>query len=197
MSNSVCRIALIEPSPLIQLGLKTLFENSPRFKIVLTQPDLTNISEKITYHQVNLAIINPQVVEFNKRHTIKSNFGDTKLVALLYTYVDGATQHQFHGLIDICDEPVKIVQTLEMVLNITTRESVSTENEDLSEREKEILIAVAKGLMNKEIAALCNLSIHTVISHRKNISRKTGIKSVSGFVVYALLNNLLEEHEIQ
>ena len=51
--------------------------------------------------------------------------------------------------------------------------------------------------MNKEIASEFNISIHTVISHRKNISRKTGIKSVSGFVVYALLNNLIEEYEIK
>ena len=75
--------------------------------------------------------------------------------------------------------------------------SNNSENGDLSEREKEILVAVVKGKMNKEIASEFNISIHTVISHRKNISRKTGIKSVSGFVVYALLNNLIEEYEIK
>ena len=66
------------------------------------------------------------------------------------------------------------------------------EGEELSEREKEILVSVAKGMLNKEIADQYNISIHTVISHRKNITRKTGIKTVAGLTVYALLNNLIE-----
>lgn len=47
-----------------------------------------------------------------------------------------------------------------------------TESYELSEREKEILVAVARGLTNKEIADQYYISIHTVISHRKNIARK-------------------------
>ena len=67
---------------------------------------------------------------------------------------------------------------------------------ELSKREIDVLVAVAKGMMNKEIADQMNISIHTVISHRKNITRKTGIKSVSGLTVYALLNNLIDENEV-
>lgn len=65
------------------------------------------------------------------------------------------------------------------------------EDNELSEREKEILICVAKGMINKEIADTCNISVHTVITHRKNITRKIGIKTVAGLTVYALLNNLI------
>ena len=71
-----------------------------------------------------------------------------------------------------------------------------TEDVELSKREIDVLVAVAKGMMNKEIADQMNISIHTVISHRKNITRKTGIKSVSGLTVYALLNNLIDENEV-
>jgi len=67
-----------------------------------------------------------------------------------------------------------------------------SEGETLSAREKEILVCVAKGMLNKEIADQCNLSIHTVITHRKNITRKTGIKTAPGLTVYALLNNLID-----
>ena len=66
------------------------------------------------------------------------------------------------------------------------------EDSTLSPREKEILICVAKGMINKEIADALNISIHTVITHRKNITQKTGIKTVAGLTVYALLNNMLE-----
>ena len=66
------------------------------------------------------------------------------------------------------------------------------EDSTLSSREEEILVCVAKGMINKEIADHLNISVHTVISHRKNISRKTGIKTVAGLTVYAILNNLLD-----
>ena len=69
--------------------------------------------------------------------------------------------------------------------------------EDLSEREKEILVGVAKGLLNKEIADMYNISTYTVITHRKNITRKTGIKSVAGLTVYALLNGLIDFNSVE
>ena len=56
---------------------------------------------------------------------------------------------------------------------------------------------VARGMTNKEIADRYNISIHTVISHRKNIARKTGIKSVSGLTVYALLNNMIDQGDVE
>ena len=67
----------------------------------------------------------------------------------------------------------------------------------LSPREKEILVCVAKGMLNKEIADENNISIHTVITHRKNITRKTGIKTVAGLTVYALLNNLIDINSVE
>ena len=70
------------------------------------------------------------------------------------------------------------------------------EGYDLSAREKDILVCVAKGMLNKEIADHYNISIHTVITHRKNITRKTGIKTVAGLTVYALLNNLIDSGSI-
>ena len=63
--------------------------------------------------------------------------------------------------------------------------------EELSEREKEVLVQVAKGLLNKEIADKLNISVNTVITHRKNITRKTGIKTAPGLTVYAILGGLI------
>ena len=71
------------------------------------------------------------------------------------------------------------------------------ERHELSAREKEILVSVAQGLLNKEIADKHNISINTVITHRKNITRKTGIKTVPGLTVYALLNNLIDINSIE
>ena len=55
---------------------------------------------------------------------------------------------------------------------------------------------VALGNSNKEIAEKLFISIHTVISHRKNITEKLGIKSISGLTVYAILNKLIDTNSI-
>lgn len=64
--------------------------------------------------------------------------------------------------------------------------------EELSDREKEVLIEVVKGLSNKEIADVLFISTHTVISHRKNITRKLNIHSTAGLTIYAIVNNLID-----
>ena len=71
------------------------------------------------------------------------------------------------------------------------------DREELSAREKEILVSVASGLLNKEIADRHNISINTVITHRKNITRKIGIKTVAGLTAYAILNNLIDINTIE
>ena len=67
----------------------------------------------------------------------------------------------------------------------------------LSDREKEVLVEVAHGYLNKEIADRLNISINTVITHRKNITRKTGIKTTPGLTVYAILNGLVNINTIE
>lgn len=77
-------------------------------------------------------------------------------------------------------------------LENNSEDDATAPGDTLSSREIEILTAVAQGLLNKEIAAKYNISIHTVITHRKNIVRKTGIKTIAGLTAYAILNNLIE-----
>ncbi len=62
---------------------------------------------------------------------------------------------------------------------------------ELSIREKEVLKELARGKTNKEIADILSISVNTVITHRKNISTKLGIKSVSGLSLYALMNGVI------
>jgi DNA-binding CsgD family transcriptional regulator len=61
----------------------------------------------------------------------------------------------------------------------------------LTNRETEVLRLVTQGLMNKEIADKLGISLHTVISHRKNLTEKLGIKTVSGLTVYAMMHKLI------
>lgn len=64
---------------------------------------------------------------------------------------------------------------------------------ELSTREIEVLRLIASGNLNKEIADKLCISVNTVITHRKNISTKLGIKSASGLSLYAMMNGILKD----
>jgi DNA-binding NarL/FixJ family response regulator len=67
---------------------------------------------------------------------------------------------------------------------------------ELSPREITIVRLVSMGLTNREIAEKLFLSAHTVMSHRKNINSKLGIKSISGLTIYAIVNNIITIEEV-
>lgn len=67
---------------------------------------------------------------------------------------------------------------------------------ELSAREIEVLVLLTKGCINKEIADKLNISLTTVISHRKNIVEKLGIKSVSGLTIYAIMHGYIEADRV-
>ena len=66
----------------------------------------------------------------------------------------------------------------------------------MSDREIEVLSLIAQGLINKEIASLLNISLTTVISHRKNIMDKLGMKSVSALTIYAVMHGYVDINKI-
>lgn len=67
----------------------------------------------------------------------------------------------------------------------------------LSDREKEVIVCVVKGLSNKEIAEQLFISVNTVMTHRRNISRKLQIHSPAGLTIYAIVNGLINLDEIK
>ena len=79
----------------------------------------------------------------------------------------------------------------------TKVESPAQETEELSDRERDVLIQVVRGLSNKEIADVLCISQHTVISHRKNITRKLNIHSTAGLTIYAIVNRLVDLNSLE
>lgn len=198
MNSKTYRIVLIEPSPIVQDGLKAVISHCRGFEVVGSVYDMHHQEEYLAMMRADIVVLNPALIEFHRRNTVKNLFEGVVLVALVYSYTDHEMLKQFASVIDIYDDKSKIDAKLREAVTVESQQDeFVSEGNDLSEREKEILVAVAKGMINKEIAALHNISIHTVISHRKNISRKTGIKSISGLAVYALLNKMIEQNEIQ
>ena len=79
---------------------------------------------------------------------------------------------------------------------VEKEESLSRQD-DLSQREKEIICCVVKGMSNKEIAENLFISVHTVITHRRNIARKLQIHSPTLLTVYAIVNKLVDISEVK
>jgi regulator of cell morphogenesis and NO signaling len=75
-------------------------------------------------------------------------------------------------------------------------EDKNSTGETLSDREKEIVGCVVKGMTNKEIAQTLFISVNTVLTHRKNISRKLNIHSISGLTIYAIVNKIVKLDEV-
>jgi DNA-binding NarL/FixJ family response regulator len=198
MSKSY-KIMVVESSPLLAAGLKYMLSEHFSYDVVAVLESTEKLHDKLISIKPDIVIINPLLIDYTKRFMLKSMLLKDRTVvciALVSAYVDPAVLKQYHGVIGLEDGKQKIESKLREALQCD-HPNEQKENYELSDREREVLIAVAKGKMNKEIADQLHISIHTVISHRKNISRKTGIKSVSGLTVYALLNNMIDEREVK
>ena len=194
MSN---RVIICEASEIIAIGLAEIIDGMAQFDVVARLDTPEHLSEKITATDANLLIIDPMLLGFHSKDFL-SQLGkehpNMVIIALVSSYLDHSMLTPFGGVIEINDTKSKVISKMnEFAQSEATK---NTDDVELSKRETDVLIAVAKGMMNKEIADQMNISIHTVISHRKNITRKTGIKSVSGLTVYALLNNLIDEKDL-
>jgi DNA-binding NarL/FixJ family response regulator len=194
------RTIIIEPSQIIQEGIKLFLEKNPCFQVTACFSDLQSFENKRIKEDLQIILCNPAIIKFYEPANIRNLFADypdVYLIAILYQYVDAETLQNFDGILDIYDEGWKISKKILKTIETThPKNDQVTNNIELSDREKDILIALAQGLANKEIADKLHISTHTVISHRKNIVRKTGIKTVSGLTLYALFNNLLSQDDL-
>lgn len=91
----------------------------------------------------------------------------------------------------ITDSEILLNSKFEKVFKSERNPEEDSNRSSLTLRELEILKLVAKGNSSKDIAKQLYISLHTVITHRKNICRKLGIKTPSGLTLYAMLNNII------
>lgn len=118
-----------------------------------------------------------------------SFFLPRKSKCLIITGHDSATSVDISTLC-MFDAESEIIDFFNTILS--DNDQHEDEQNKLSQREIDVLRLVASGLINKEIADRLNISINTVLSHRKNITAKLGIKSVSGLSFYAMMNGIIE-----
>lgn len=191
------RVIIVEPSAIICMGLKSMLING-NFEIIGECGSLQSLVEDFDLQNIDVIIVGSQAISVLGQGNIRYVYPALQQVALVLlatTVCDENLIRQVDAIVNVYDNVSHIERKLMSAIEQSQTNPYSDSHE-LSERECDVLVLVANGLANKEIADRLNISIHTVVSHRKNIAHKTGIKSVAGLTVYAMLNNLLDPTDV-
>ena len=197
--NHQPEIAIVEANTLTSLGLKTILERMIPMAVIRTFHsfgELTDDTPDMYAHYFISAQIYVEHNAFFLPRKRKTNVlaGDSHQFQLsgvpklniyqaeeqLVKDILKLHQHAHHDGYPVKDMPP----------------TPPTTGHELSAREIEVLVLITKGLINKEIADKLNIGLTTVITHRKNITEKLGIKSVSGLTIYAVMNGYVEADRI-
>ena len=191
------RIAIIDANTLATIGLKSILQEI----MPIMQVDIygsfaelqANNPEKYFHYFVAMNI----VLEHRTFFLEKRN----KTIVLTLGLDNATTLSDFHSLcVNVPEKQlVKSLLALEQHAHANGRNLPPVQRQQpnpLSDREIEVLSLVAQGHINKEIADILNISLPTVVSHRKNITEKLGMKSISALTIYAVMHGYVDINKI-
>jgi Response regulator containing a CheY-like receiver domain and an HTH DNA-binding domain len=199
MHNSPLHIAIMESSRIIYEGIQTILYQSEIDCRICRIESLEELSEILETKSINI-LITSHMQFVNREKEIKKI--QKSYPSLSIAGIDLGIMQKPSMLFDttftLYDSAEHIVHSLAK-LNKKDPSSSKKKNEDenLTKREIEVLTGLVNGLLNKEIAESLNISIHTVVRHRKNITMKTGIRSQSGLTIYAISKKIVEIEDIE
>lgn len=186
------RVAIVDAATVVAEGIAAILSRTTRAEVVGCYKHISEIESLIATNRVD--IVFASVAQY---HQIEATtmLNNTPVVGIQSVLCDEETVRRFNASVTIFSSPEDIERIVSEVAEQPSEHNIS-ESHELSERERDVLILVARGFTNKEIASELNISPHTVISHRKNIVHKTGIRSVAGLTVYAVLNKLIDSEQL-
>ncbi|OFX89930.1 MAG: hypothetical protein A2W99_08800 [Bacteroidetes bacterium GWF2_33_16] len=191
------QIIIFEQSPIILGGLKSIIE---KISIQHELHPISNASDFLLFlknNKTDLIIANIELLKELK--TANDIIRKNRINLIFLQSNDTLPQNDLHydELIEMGENEDQIIKKVIGCLGELTHQKSNKKAETISSREENILREIALGFSNKEIADKLFISQHTVITHRKNITRKLGIKSVSGLTIYAILNKLISMDEVK
>lgn len=189
LNKCVYKVVFVESYDIVFEGLVNILSKG---KNIYSFYKFDNINELFDYEfheEINLIFINTVLIGNDDKLIRKLNlsFKNTYKIAVASNLFDPLVSKFFDDVIYITDRKDHI---LEKVENLIEKRCSSYNKFSLTKREEEVLLCLISGYSNKEISEKLNISVHTVVTHRKNISEKLGIKSTAGLVVYAVSNGL-------
>ncbi|MDE6257873.1 MAG: response regulator transcription factor [Muribaculaceae bacterium] len=195
MNENIIHIAIAENSPIVSAGLSHTVGRLPGIPVhAIELKNLDDLYTCLKSEHIEILIINPFYEDTVDIQKLRSLRPELKIAAVATAPLDKKKREIFDEVISIADDVETITEKIKMLS--ASKESPSDNKEPISNREKEIIINVVKGLTNKEIADKLFLSVHTVITHRRNIARKLEIHSATGLTIYAIVNKLVDISEL-
>ena len=182
-------------SYLVRKGLASLLNRLPRTRVIREFDSVDPLIRYIKKHGPDFLIISQSLFN-NATDLFLTESGLLEKTILLTQNLSENERNEVHASITLEEGKGEIVQKVMNLLELQATNSGGFQNGVLTKRESTIVRLVSLGLTNKLIAEKLFLSTHTVITHRKNISSKLGIKTVSGITVYAIVNNIITIEEV-
>lgn len=190
-------IAVAESSVIVRSGLVSVLKRLPDMEVeVVEVTSKDGIRHCMEMHTPQILIVNPQLEGWFDVDAFRQCYKqDVKLVSLLCSMVDSSQLKGYDERVTLFDDMASLEKKITELLNIAGEEE--PDQDALSQREKEIVGCIVRGMTNKEIAEKLFISVHTVMTHRKNITRKLQIHSAAGLTIYAIVNKLVELSEVK
>jgi DNA-binding CsgD family transcriptional regulator len=198
MSNTNKVLVVAETSYIIRKGLVYVLSQLSSVGKVIELKGLEDINYQLGLLNPDAILINPMLLGNASWQDVRQQLNlnkKTSIIALVYNLIDEQFYRSYDAVIRISDSESKIEETLLKCLN--EEQTNQSDTEELSDREREILVSVVKGMSNKEIADYHRISIHTAITHRRNITRKLKVHSISGLTIYAIINKMVDISDIK
>lgn len=194
------KFIVAEKSYLVRKGIVSIINRIEKASVVSELDTIQSLNSEILKHNPHFLVINTSMLDGPEKFRNADIKWDIAEKGIAIQHYDGPGKgfaKKFREIIFIDDEKAVIFSKIETLIRESAGPDFKIIQNELSEREKSILKLVSKGLTNKEIAEKLFLSAHTVITHRKNITAKLGIKTISGLTVYAILNNIIALEDLK
>ena len=192
MDENKQKTLIVESSQIIRAGLRQILMDSFGDIYIINMSSLEELEKYPEKRDVSLIILNPGIIWTykNRAGDALGKFPKAKTIGVITNHYDRSQMSLFDDLIFINDDRENICRIIKN--NLSGAPNTTFANRKLTKRELDVLRLLVKGYSNKQIAGDLFISIHTVVTHRKNITEKLGIKSIAGLTIYGIINNIID-----
>ncbi|MGK7653094.1 MULTISPECIES: response regulator [unclassified Roseovarius] len=203
------RIAIVDDHPMVAEGIEAILESYDDIEVVATLSSGQDIIDKAPALDPDVILLDlnmPGIGGLSTTEILLERRPDTRILILSMhdspEYISSALGHGAMGYVlkDVPTEEIKraidAVSKGERYLCTGAQGSLAPDIREgrvqLTNREQTILLQLAQGKSNKQVALALDISVRTVETHRKNIKRKLGISSTAGLTRYAMEHGVLQ-----